>query len=524
MMDEDGTKEDGDQDVAVVVFDKGRIDSLSVPKVEQTEVPGPGDDDDEQHLLVPKPGSDSELPAPMMTQTDSNADPVGEWSFREALVCSLNYNISISSLCFAYNLSREGALLGVFMLFVSSLVTLLTAQMIGAMMSRDETIRSYADIGARAMEAVFPEKRWLSTIAASATRAFQLLELFCYLVFTVKTVEESLEALHVSPAKSSIASFGLMSSSLLFLKPRAVAAMSTFGNLCFIFVLLLLFVHGLLELPRNEASLRPIVGTTGILDSFAGILLLFAGHAVYPSSYRGLKNKKEYSEVVNVTFVALLSILLVFGFVMTFAFGSQNKELPTGTLQDLPRTNLLGQTLLTGKLISLYPVLLYPIVTELRDILKMMPPSFWKNLLSKNSAVLETPQVESKDEIETRLPDEEQPRTLEPLRYGGMLVLKAEQSVKKSAENLRVFLRHNSIAFFVTGVSFLVSLAVPNLTFAMSFVGSVFASSLAVTFPSLFYLMMFGNDEGEAFKLAAPLIFLFGLFSSLATTCAVFNN
>jgi len=467
---------------------------------------------------------------PSVSYNESGEKGDGEWTFEDAIVCSLNYNVSISVLIFPYNFEVEGIVAGLIMLVLCSTVSLLTALMIGKMMDHDKSIRSYAEIAKRAAEVAFPESEIISGIASSITRVFQLMELFCYLIFTLKTVQESLEALKSPHHASMLASFGLVGLTLVFLQPRALAVMSSVGNICFTAVFGFLFVNGVANLP-GKPTWAPTGSSLDLLNSFAGIMLLFSGHAVYPSIHQGLEKKKQYNLVVYFTFAALITLLLVFGGVLLFSFGDENTDLPTGTLIGHPETNLAGQVLLMIKVLSVYPILLHPIVTEALEIWRLTPSL--NNCCKKSYAIgilrregdevyirMHSSEEDDNDEDE----DEEDFEGFPPLDYSPFLWSVRTKEAPAVLDSVDLA-RQKSLALVITIGSCLASMIVPDLAFVMSFVGSLFACTLAMTFPSLFYLMMFKHETWcDIFKIAAPGIFIFGLFSSLITAYSTFAS
>ncbi|GBG31762.1 Amino acid transporter AVT1D [Hondaea fermentalgiana] len=444
-------------------------------------------------------------------------------SFKMALFTSLNYNCGFGILCFGYNLSRDGWS-GLVITLIAFCVCWVTAIMLGEVLERFPGIHSYAEIGNQAARRAFSVRS--ATVAAAASlRIFQILELFSYMLMSVVAVKEALLAIPgVSHSMSNLLMWAIIGPTVVLINPVHLSYMSLAGIAIF-FVL-----YGVLAFE----SVRTMA-TTGIvytewpffparaLDfsaSYGGILLLFAGHAVYPSIYETLRHKRDYVRVVNWTFGIMAVLLLVLGLLMVAAFGHSITDLPTGSLERGTTMNVVAQICIIAKCVCAYPVIRFPIIVELVAVLKGVGEDEFDGGDSPTSAarghnVLSTGQIEAGT------------MTM-PMSYSPYLALTgatqasfANPVAAEAASGSGISCFDFSVGFVVAVLSLVVAMVLSSLGFVMSFVGSTFAVSLAVTIPGLcFAALIKPTSESKLRPLAKPIT-AFGLLSTVVSFSAI---
>mmetsp|Transcript_15724 Transcript_15724/g.30376 ORF Transcript_15724/g.30376 Transcript_15724/m.30376 type:complete len:519 (+) Transcript_15724:169-1725(+) len=442
-------------------------------------------------------------------------------SFKMALFTSLNYNCGFGILCYGYNLSRDGYS-GLVITTVAFIVCWITAIMLGEVLERFPGIHSYAEIGNQAARRGF-SARSATTIAAVGLRIFQILELFSYLLMNVVAVKEALLAI---PGISHSLSVGLMwaiiGPTIVFINPIHLSYISLAG------IAIFFLLYGVLAFE----SVRTMV-TTGIVytdwpffpsraiefsASYGGILLLFAGHAVYPSIYETLRHKRDYKRVVNWTFGFMAVLLLVLGILMCLAFGNTITDLPTGSLERGTVMNVVAQICIIAKCVCSYPVIRFPIIVELVGVLRNWREDEFDGGDSPDSArghnVL-SGQIEA--------------GTMSvPMSYSPYLALTGATQTSFANPVAAEAATGNGLNLFDFGVGFVVALlslfaamVLNSLGLVMSFVGSTFAVSLAVTIPGLCFAALIKPSSDSKFRSLAIPISIFGVISTCVSFSAI---
>jgi len=440
-------------------------------------------------------------------------------SFVMALFTSLNYCIGFGIICYGFNLQRAGwsGLVAVFICFI---ICWITALMIGDLMDRFPGIHSYADIGNQAAGRFFPNSERLANMCAQGLRIFQMLELFSYLLLHVVTIQQAL--LQIPGIENSMSFFitwALIGSTSILLDPLHLSLFSLGGIASFFILYILLVVNSAQEVVRtHENKLNDLkFWPDRMMDfcaAFGGILVLFAGHAVFPSIHENVRYKKDYARVVNWTFIIMLILLMLVGLLMVAGFGHGVSELPTGNLIPGTVMNLIAQISIIAKCVCAFPVIRFPLVVEVTGLVKQM----------------------TDDEFEvggrahrghTVLQDHHELSLSVPMSYSPYLALTGKSYAgtedSNNGKQTPVFtcLEFN-IGLAILLAALAVSAMLTSLAFIMSFVGSTFAVSLAITLPGACFAILV-KDDVISRNLAWP-IFWFGLTSMVVSFLAVISG
>jgi len=433
---------------------------------------------------------------------DTLFEQTGELSFLQALFTSLNYNLGLAALCFPHDITEAGWL-GFIMMLGACIVCWATALMLGNILDHDSTLASYADIGAGATRNVGLHR--YAHMASTSIRLVQVMELFCYLAYGIKASEEAL--IQLLEDTSSLELYGILIvlvAPLLFVTtwPRMLSFLSLLGTATFAAVYLLIVGSSVSQVLQFGLKGEDMVFMSSDIKrvsmSYGCILLLFAGHAVYPSLHANLHRKEDYPKVVNYTFVVLLFGLVSIALLSIVAWGVDGiSELPTGSLPN-GLLNVAGQCLLILKCLMAYPLMMYPITSELIGL--------WTHSRARSFSIEPytlTPLLRHAD-------SESAESHLVGLQYSPFLPRVSSPSSQS------YILRDSGVSFAVSVLVFLVAGFVSSLGILMSFVGAIFAVSLAVTFPGLCYLCIFGRHS-----LYLSLIAIF--FGIASTAFALFG-
>uniref|UniRef100_A0A7S2WNU2 Amino acid transporter transmembrane domain-containing protein n=1 Tax=Mucochytrium quahogii TaxID=96639 RepID=A0A7S2WNU2_9STRA len=456
-----------------------------------------------------------------------NAADENKLSFWQALSTSVNYNLGLAILSFPFQIVQTGTS-GVVVVIVACFVCWLTARMLGLVM-RAPHVHSYADIGGYAASHAFSGNDHVEAMATLVIRWFQILELFCYVIYNLKTVSGSFLALSNQFESNALllwgVCFAVMCPVLTLLSPGRLSKCSVFGIFSYLLLVALLVGSNIEKLIDDPAGFDWPFVTPGTsiwtwLRAYGGIFLLFAGHAVYPSIHENMKKKKEYGAVVDYTFIVLVFIIIGLGALCPCAYGYQLTELPTGNLIPGSAPNYIGQVLIILKCFCAVPVILYPIVVELSS--RVTIASVSNN--QQNSNILYTPLLDQDFQNLLSPNGEEEEQHLAPISYSPFLSSNLQQVQEREPNELfkrRVQLVTHLISFGVLVVAFGVTVVVPSLEFIMTLVGSLFAIHLAVTLPALCYLFI---DETVKGRKALPYqtIVVWGIISSVASLIALF--
>jgi len=269
------------------------------------------------------------------------------------------------------------------------------------------------------------------------------------------------------------------------LHPRWLSRSGIVSTVSFELLYGLIIITGLRALHSSDAShslgFLP-QSMKGFYGSYGGILLMFSGHAIYPSVFSELKDKRDMFRVLNYTY-ALISILSIpVALVVILGYGRESvTDLPTGYLEEGTIENWVGQVFMILKGCFTHPAILYPIVKETSQ-------SIHTHFFSQNSH--KTVTAQNILDIEGQIFDSNAMTT---------------PSIK-----LKIV-----VSLVISTLAMFGSMFIPSIAFVLSLSSAIFAITLNLTLPSLtFAICMPKNDYPIRARVAIILCFL-GLVSSV---------
>jgi hypothetical protein len=423
----------------------------------------------------------------------------GGLTFVQALLISLNFNLGFAVLLFPYMLATAGWT-GYVMLALGCFVTLFTAKFLAVMMVRMPAIETFSDIGLYAARKASGGSRRVERVAMASFALFQTLELFGYLLFGVVSVQGALVLL--IPGMTRTVAFVLTAGAFALmvlptLSPRALSYAGSVGVAAFFLTLGVLMASGVERLAREaqraaahaaahvddmpfaNAELRHVFGMYG------GILLLFSGHAVYPSIFNDLADRNDCDRVVNWTFAGMMVFCVLPSLLAVLAFGPAviaATDLPTGYLPAGTLANSLGQVFLIIKMTSAAGVQMYPIIIEGARFVQAVIVGRRRGARSSSTGS----------------------------GQGGATETRPEPSESQAAAERRPSATvHLGVGMLVVALAMLMGHVLKTVHFIMSLNGALFAVALCLTLPSICFLVLVPRKD-EPYKV--PLAWLlFGL-------------
>ena len=427
-------------------------------------------------------------------------------TFVQGLLISLNFNLGFSALMFPFMVATSGWM-GYFLLLACAFVTLMTAKFLAIIMVRMPGIKTFSDIGLYAARKASGGSKRAEGAAKVALALFQSLNLFFCLLFGVVSVQGALVLLVPGLSKSVALAITAVTFALMVLptlSPRALSWGGSAGVAAYFLTLFVLLGSGVEQLvvdPQLAAEhagemvwaneqLRQIFGMYG------GILLLFAGHPVYPSVFNDLADRKDADRVVNWTFAGLIAFCVVPSLLAVLAFGPAAitaVDLPTGYLPAGTVANALGQVFLIVKMTCAAGVQMYPIIIECSRFIQA-------GIVARRRRRLD-------DAGDCAAADRGE---------------HAERSLHEDEELRPSTALHLGVGLFIVALALLMGFVMGSIELIMSLNGALFAVALCLTIPSIcFVVLVPRKDEPFKVPLAWALVVL-GIVSCGVILSAVF--
>jgi hypothetical protein len=302
-------------------------------------------------------------------------------AFLPALLLSLNFVVGIPVLSVPYMVSIIGRL-GYVILGVTALCQMVTGWFLATIMIREPLIKSYADIALHATRNAGASAR-TEKAATLGLQVFQGAELFFYTVYGMVLVAFTLLALipGLSPLAASLITAAVGCLCVGFTLSNLLLTISGVIGI----VSMALFILGLVaadiaqiagESPATvranwDGYFNALRDAPVVVATYGNLLLLANGHAVWPSIFNALEDRRDSTRIVTWSVVVILLVALVLGPLAIPGFGHEavaQYDLPTGYL---PRTGPVGglqiflNVMLLIKIGSSAGIILYPVITEL---------------------------------------------------------------------------------------------------------------------------------------------------------------
>ncbi len=302
-------------------------------------------------------------------------------AFLPALLLSLNFVLGIPVLSVPYMTSIIGRL-GYTILLVTALCQMVTGWFLATIMIREPAIKSYADIVLHATRNAGASAR-TEKAATLGLQVFQGAELFFYMVYGMVLVAFTLVAL--IPGLSALAA------TLITAAVGCLCVGFTLSNLLLNIsgvigiVSMVLFLIGLVAADiaqiagDSPAALRAnwddyfyaLRDAPVVVATYGNLLLLANGHAVWPSIFNALEDRRDSTRIVTWSVLVILLVAFVIGPLAKTGFGYKTValyDLPTGylpTTGPLAGLSIFLNVMLLLKIGSSAGIILYPLITEL---------------------------------------------------------------------------------------------------------------------------------------------------------------
>ncbi|KAI8881930.1 hypothetical protein K501DRAFT_334402 [Backusella circina FSU 941] len=391
-------------------------------------------------------------------------------SFLQSVFNSINILIGVGILSLPLAFKYTGWVVGMAIFIFCFLLTNYTAKLLAKCLDVNSESRTYGDLSA----AAYGRK---GRVFVSFVFLTELITCSVALVVLLSDGIDSLFPGH-DPLLVKIISFAILTPTL-FIPVRHLSYTSLMGILSMFSLLFVILYDGLTKVDAPGSMIQP--ASTDVLPSdwkavpmsFGLIMAGFAGHAVFPTIYRDMKNPKEYTKMVNYTYLVTAIVYFTIAAAGYAMFGPNTMQEITQNLVTIPE---YSQTLnrLAVWLIALNPIAKYGL-------------------------------------------------TLNPVLLSWQIEIQNSHRFEEwfaKAEWRRTFV--NSIGIVLTSL-FIVYLAmlIPNFDSIMSVLGALFSFFISGIFPILCHLKLYGSKVGLVEKTFS--IVLVVIAGAMAFSGTLFN-
>lgn len=411
--------------------------------------------------------------SPLLSRRASKADSerliTGDSTAPQTIFNCINTLMGIGMLSLPFGFYLSGWVIGSLMLLLSSLITNITAKILGRILRKYPHVTSYGDIAH-----LYGGK----TINFFVTLVFSI-DLLGAMISLIILFSDSFHILLPSLLKNLLKGIIVTILLLLSFLPLSILSLcSLLGIVCTSCLILVIVVCGILTTSTPGSLVSP--ATTNVWPADNKLLLLslglfmapWGGHPVFPELYRDMRHPSKFSKCCNIAFAITFKLdylIAAIGFLM---FGSDCQDSLTKNL--MTNKNYPGWVrplicLFMGLLaISKLPLIARPIITVYENILKFNQSNF---IVIKNG------------------------------------IRKEVYSVKRISAR---------IIFCV--VLLLISLIFNSFGRVISFLGSAICFTICMTLPLVFYLKLFRNELSSLAKSLIKFGILMGLILSIIGT------
>ncbi|KAJ3776925.1 transmembrane amino acid transporter protein-domain-containing protein [Lentinula raphanica] len=252
------------------------------------------------------------------TKAESKQHLGGQSTFGQTLFNSIAILLGIGMLSEPLAFAYAGWIAGTILIILYGLISCYTAKLLAHIILADPRLRSYADVGRKAFGA-------RSTVVISI--------MFCLELFAVSVILVTLyaDSLHVIIPKYTSDTYKLWGLLLLipmvFLPLSLLSYTSILGIISTIMMVVVILYDGLSK-PDSPGSLRTPAETSFTISSWANLGIAyglfmagFSGHAVIPSLARDMVNPEEFDTMINWAFLVATTIYALIGYVGYLMFG-----------------------------------------------------------------------------------------------------------------------------------------------------------------------------------------------------------
>ncbi|KAI9027205.1 transmembrane amino acid transporter protein-domain-containing protein [Phycomyces nitens] len=271
-----------------------------------------------------------------LNPTGHSASHVPQSNFLQSVFNSVNVLIGIGMLALPLSFRYAGWFWGTIIFFFCSFLTNYTAKLLGQCLEANPGSATYGDMGA----AAFGDKgrRFVSTIFIT--------ELLTACVAMIVLLGDGIQSLwpNMELITTRIISFTILTP-MMFLPIRKLAYTSLIGIISCVSLVLIVVYDGLTKEAQPGSLLDPM--PTELFPSqvynvplaFGIMMAGFAGHAVFPAIHHDMKEKKDYDQMVNLTYIVALLVYAVLAMAGYAMFGLDTMQEITQNLALTPGYN-----------------------------------------------------------------------------------------------------------------------------------------------------------------------------------------
>ncbi|KAJ3990546.1 transmembrane amino acid transporter protein-domain-containing protein [Lentinula detonsa] len=274
----------------------------------------------------------------------------GQSTFGQTLFNSIAILLGIGMLSEPLAFAYAGWIAGTILIILYGFISCYTAKLLAHIILADPRLRSYADVGRKA----FGPK---STVIISIMFC---LELFAVSVILVTLYADSLHAIIPKYTSDTYKIWGLLLLiPMVFLPLSLLSYTSILGIMSTIMMVVVILYDGLSKADA-PGSLRTPAETSFTISSWPNLGIAyglfmagFSGHAVIPSLARDMVNPEEFDTMIDWAFLVATTIYALIGYVGYLMFGSNVSDEISMDLLKTPGYNpTLNQAVLWMLVIS----------------------------------------------------------------------------------------------------------------------------------------------------------------------------
>ncbi|EST04772.1 Amino acid transporter, transmembrane [Kalmanozyma brasiliensis GHG001] len=264
---------------------------------------------------------------------DSNYPPpdLGNSTLLQSWFNTVNALVGVGILALPLAFSYAGWVGGTLLFLVCGLLTNYTGKVLAKIMSKEPSLRTYADIGSYAFG---PSARVLISL-------FFCLELWAVSVALIILFGDSMSAIfpNVAPAAFKMLGYAVVLPSV-FLPLKLLSPISVIGIVSTFTLVVVVISDGLIKHHAPGSLFEPAPTTLGprwsrLPLSFGLIMSGFSSHPIIPSLVRDMKDPSKFPRMLNLAYAAATVLYLSMGMVGYAMFGMGVSDEIT---KDLART------------------------------------------------------------------------------------------------------------------------------------------------------------------------------------------
>lgn len=267
----------------------------------------------------------------MRSQTNHQVHELGTSTLLQSWFNTVNALVGVGILALPLAFSYAGWIGGTVLFLVCGLLTNYTGKVLAKIMSKESSLRTYADIGSYAFG---PSARILISL-------FFCLELWAVSVALIILFGDSMAAIfpEIAPFVFKLLGYCLVLPSV-FLPLKFLSSISVIGIVSTFTLVVVVISDGLIKKDAPGSLFSPAETTflprwNRLPLSFGLIMSGFSSHPIIPSLVRDMKDPSKFPRMLNLAYVAATVLYLSMGMVGYTMFGTSVSDQIT---KDLART------------------------------------------------------------------------------------------------------------------------------------------------------------------------------------------